>query len=135
MAFEIFTYGTLMNGRSRNYILRQLQFKMVRPADLLDYKLCHYVDGNYPVALECSGRKISGEAWLSPNVNAETEAAILGLLDSIEGAGTLYRRAKMYDAREHRDIYVYVGIPETWNRAHLVDAVLDDNGLWIGGDV
>ena len=80
MEYLIFTYGTLMKGRTRSHVLDGSVF--VGDGILEDYALLEL--GSYPGAVYKTGSTVYGELYL---VDEETKRE----LDWIEGEGYLYK--------------------------------------------
>ena len=122
MSFNLFTYGTLLDGNPNNFYL--FTSKYVCDGKLNGIKLFDYIDSKtlqslYPVALESeNGSELLGEVYEVPD-------AMLPYLEKLEGAPTLY-------TRETREItltdgstvecFVYIGNPSTWKN---VDMLID----------
>lgn len=134
----LFTYGTLMSGRKRNGILNAMYLQYISDAKISGYAIKHYPLGGYPVILKGSNNdSVSGEIWSFPSIGEQdwddTMAYnILKTLDQIEGVGNLYTRCVTHSGSE-KEFYFYAGIPEVWLNQPLVDAKLDEKGMWTGG--
>lgn len=111
-----FTYGTLMTGKERNYIMQYLAefvgvFK-VKGYKLYDYAANDELEGyqNYPIAIYTGNEDdvILGEVW-----DSEYED-ITVLLDRIEGYPVLYTREQVYIDKLGTNATMYVGNIETW---------------------
>ena len=109
-----FTYGTLMRGKERNYIMDSLG-KYIGDFELKGYKMYDFFDGfsqNYPVILytENDNDIVIGEVWES-KYDGLTE-----VLDGIEGVPYLYYREYVHVDGLDDFAYVYVGNKDVWNK-------------------
>lgn len=130
----LYTYGTLMNLRCRNYILRYFGFQYKGNAKLSGYSILHYPRGEFPVILPASNTDcVTGELWEFPDFDSDTIGQILGALDLIEDEGHLYKR-EIVSLDNSRNAIAYVGIPDVWKDVALTKAALDESGKWIGGE-
>ena len=80
---NIFVYGTLQHGQSRNYVLRGLNYEK---ATLCNYRKIEPENLDFPFILKDEGSEVKGEIY--SGVSKE----LLESLDRIEGEGFLYHR-------------------------------------------
>jgi gamma-glutamylcyclotransferase (GGCT)/AIG2-like uncharacterized protein YtfP len=80
---NVFVYGTLQQGGSRNYILEGLKFEK---AKLLNYSKIEPENLGFPFIIRKEDSEVNGEVYFDVNKD------LLELLDRIEGEGSLYHR-------------------------------------------
>ena len=111
-----FTYGTLMSGKERSYIMDYLA-KNIGVFEIKGYKLYDYAANdeligyqNYPVAIYTGKEEdiIIGEVWES---NYDD---MVDILDKIEGYPTLYTRESVYIEKLDIKAVMYVGNIDYW---------------------
>ncbi|MFO8020232.1 MAG: gamma-glutamylcyclotransferase family protein [Promethearchaeia archaeon] len=98
---NLFVYGTLRKGESRNYILKDLPFDV---GLLLDYKKVKPEELGFPFIVEDEGSKVEGEVYYGLDEELMTK------IDIVEGEGNLYHRiAVKVKTREGElvDAYTY----------------------------
>lgn len=131
---HLFTYGTLMNNRCRNFILCYYGFQYERDVRLSGYTIQNYPRGDFPVIFRGSDSDVvTGELWRFPDLDNDMLDRILEMLDAIEGEGTLYKR-EIVSVGGADTAIAYIGIPETWNCTWLTKAKFDKYNKWMGGE-
>ncbi len=80
---NLFVYGTLQHGQSRNYILGGLTFEK---AILPEYKKVQPPNLGFPFIIRSDGSVVEGEVYYN------LDPLLLSELDIIEGEGSLYHR-------------------------------------------
>jgi len=80
---NLFVYGTLSQGKSRNYLLKGLSYKR---AILQDFRKLKNENFKFPIILKESNSKVYGEIYFDINER------LMKQLDEIEGGGRLYHR-------------------------------------------
>lgn len=129
----LFTYGTLMNGQCRNYILHYFGFHYRKDIRISGYSIMDYPTGKFPVMFPGSDADtVTGEVWEFPNASEDLVEQILEMLDMVEGEGSLYKR-EIVNVSNSLNVIAYVGISDAWQDVKLADALLDESGKWIAG--
>ena len=80
---NLFVYGTLQHGESRNYLLKGLIFEK---ATIYGYRKIFLEDLGYPIIIRDDKSNVSGEVYL------DIHQSLLNRLDVVEGEGSLYHR-------------------------------------------
>ncbi|TFG01273.1 MAG: gamma-glutamylcyclotransferase [Promethearchaeota archaeon] len=80
---NLFVYGTLQHGKSRNYILKDLSYeKTILP----DYKKVEPQTLGFPFIIQEEGSIVEGEVYF------KVPDSLLERIDAIENEGVLYHR-------------------------------------------
>lgn len=101
---NLFVYGTLRSGESRNYVLQDLEFKK---AELPSYKKIRPPGLGFPFIIEVeenSDISVAGEVYF------DLKPEHWEIVDKIEGEGSLYHRIKVQvitTDEEEVDCYTY----------------------------
>lgn len=98
---NLFVYGTLQHGQSRNFILKDLSYKK---AILPDYKKVEPKSLGFPFIIHEEGSNVEGEVYF------EVPDSLLEKIDIIENEGDLYHRTivKVKTIKEEElEAYVY----------------------------
>lgn len=80
---NLFVYGTLRQGKSRNYLLKGLNYKN---AILHDFRKLKNERFDFPIILKENNSKVYGEIYFDINER------LIKQLDEVEGGGSLYHR-------------------------------------------
>lgn len=80
---NLFVYGTLRQGESRNYILGDLPFDI---ALLLDHKKVSPPELGFPLIIKQQDSKVEGEVYYG------LDEELIRKIDVMEGEGSLYHR-------------------------------------------
>ena len=80
---NLFVYGTLRQGKSRNYLLKGLNYKN---AILHDFRKLKNERFDFPIILKENNSKVYGEIYF------DISKGLLEQLDEIEGGRNLYHR-------------------------------------------
>ena len=80
---NLFVYGTLQHGQSRNYILRGLKYEK---ATLFNYKKVVPPTLGFPFIIRDDSSSVRGEIYFGLN------QSLINQIDIIEGEGQLYHR-------------------------------------------
>ncbi|MFX1498471.1 MAG: gamma-glutamylcyclotransferase family protein [Promethearchaeota archaeon] len=80
---NLFVYGTLQYGQSRNYILNGLKYEK---AVLLNHRKVSPPSLNFPFIVQQNSSEVEGEIYYGLDKN------LIKQIDVIEGAGSLYYR-------------------------------------------
>ena len=80
---NLFVYGTLQHGESRNYLLKGLSFEK---AIIIGYRKIFLQELGFPIILEDEKSYVNGEVYL------DLPHSLFNMLDVVEGEGSLYHR-------------------------------------------
>jgi gamma-glutamylcyclotransferase (GGCT)/AIG2-like uncharacterized protein YtfP len=80
---NLFVYGTLQHGQSRNYILKGLKYEK---ATLINYRKLEPASLGFPFIIRDINSKVKGEIYY------DVTNSIITQIDMIEGEGKLYHR-------------------------------------------
>ena len=80
---NLFVYGTLQHGQSRNYILKGLTFQK---ASLSGYRKISLSHLGFPIIIQDKKSKVKGEVYFG------LDNSLFQEIDIIEGEGSLYHR-------------------------------------------
>jgi len=80
---NLFVYGTLQHGLSRNYILRGLKYEK---ATLSNYRMVTPRSLGFPFIIRDDSSNVRGEVYF------DLENSLINQIDIIEGEGELYHR-------------------------------------------
>ena len=80
---NLFVYGTLQYGESRNYLLKGLIFEK---ASIYGYRKIFLEDLGYPIIIRDEKFYVNGEVYFC------VSESLLNMLDVVEGEGSLYHR-------------------------------------------
>ena len=80
---NLFVYGTLQHGESRNYLLKGLVFEK---ATIYGYRKILLEGLGYPIIICDNKSNVSGEVYL------DIPQSLFNMLDVVEGEGSLYHR-------------------------------------------
>ena len=80
---NLFVYGTLQYGESRNYLLKGLSFEK---AIIIGYCKIFLQELGFPIILEDEKSYVNGEVYFG------VSESLLNMLDVVEGEGSLYHR-------------------------------------------
>ncbi len=80
---NLFVYGTLQHGQSRNYILKGLTFQK---ASLSGYRKISFSHLGFPIIIQDKESKVKGEVYFG------LDNSLFQEIDIIEGEGSLYHR-------------------------------------------
>ncbi|MFX1277531.1 MAG: gamma-glutamylcyclotransferase family protein [Promethearchaeota archaeon] len=98
---NLFVYGTLQHGQSRNHILKGLAFEI---ATLKDHEKLEPPSLGFPFIIHKEGASVEGEVYFNvPN-------SLLEQIDIIEAEGELYHRIiikVLTSKREELEAFVY----------------------------
>ena len=100
-SINLFVYGTLRQGKSRNYVLKGLDYDV---ASLPDYKKISPKELGFPFIVKEKGAEVKGEVYY------DLDTQLLGNIDAIEGEGNLYHRIEVKvitDKGEEVSAYTY----------------------------
>lgn len=123
--FYLITYGTLMSGNSRNYVMKGCGAELIKESvKLFKFKMLNFKFGGdaYPVLL--TDDKIIKESKKDKFYIAEIwecSDKMLLILDSIEGVnsqtgyGDAYIRVNIANSENDIPIYIYVGNKKYWD--------------------
>lgn len=98
---RIFSYGTLMSGMTRNYIMEDTGGKKTKDASLDGYRL--YANIDHPTMREEEGYSVMGELW---EFDPSTRDRVIERLDRIEGYPDYYTRKEISIDGEEVLIYI-----------------------------
>ncbi|MFX1467079.1 MAG: gamma-glutamylcyclotransferase family protein [Promethearchaeota archaeon] len=98
---NLFVYGTLQHGQSRNYILKGIKYEK---ATLLNYRKVEPISLGFPFIIKDNNSNVKGEIYY------DVGQFVINQIDMIEGEGKLYHRilvkVKLDDGRE-TEAYTY----------------------------
>lgn len=97
---KLFSYGTLMKGQSRSFIMRSLNGKKLIDTEIKGFRL--YANDDHPTVRKENGHSVLGEVW---EFDLEKEK-VLDQLDMIEGYPDYYDREEITINGEY--IWVYI---------------------------
>ena len=80
---NLFVYGTLQHGQSRNYILRGLKYEK---ATLFNYRKAKPPSLDFPFIIRDDSSKVQGEIYF------DVGESLINHIDMTEGEGELYNR-------------------------------------------
>jgi len=80
---NLFVYGTLQHGQSRNYILRGLKYEK---ASLFNYRKIMPPSLGFPFIIRDDASNVTGEIYY------DLDPFLISQIDMIEGEGELYHR-------------------------------------------
>lgn len=80
---NLFVYGTLQHGQSRNYILKGLTFQK---ASLSGYRKISLSHLGFPIIIQDKKSKVKGEVYFG------LDNSLFQEIDIMEGEGSLYHR-------------------------------------------
>lgn len=116
----LFTYGTLMSGQCRNYVLSYFGAQNLGELTINGIKLYDY-ENNFPVALLDSESAITGELYA---ISDDNWKHLLPMLDQIEGRGYMYDLYRVpFD--KNKELHIYLGVKEFWENYHLTEIAGD----------
>jgi gamma-glutamylcyclotransferase (GGCT)/AIG2-like uncharacterized protein YtfP len=98
---KLFVYGTLQHGKSRNYLLKGLEYEK---AILLNYKKITPPSLNFPFIIRDDSSRVIGEVYYGLSQN------LIHQIDMIEREGELYNRIKVritLNSGEEVDVFTY----------------------------
>jgi len=98
---KIFSYGTLMSGMTRNFIMTDAGGKKTKDASLDGYRL--YANRDHPTMREEEGHSVVGELW---EFDPAKKDKVIGYLDTIEGYPSYYTRKEIKIDGE--DVLIYI---------------------------
>lgn len=80
---NLFVYGTLQHGESRNYLLKGLIFEK---AIIHGYRKVFLQDLGFPIIIQDKKSEVNGEVYFG------ADQSLIRTLDVVEGEGSLYHR-------------------------------------------
>lgn len=80
---NLFVYGTLQHGESRNYLLKGLLFE---EATIYGYRKIILEHLGFPIIIQDEKSNVNGEVYF------DVHQSLLNMLDVVEGDGSLYHR-------------------------------------------
>ena len=99
---NLFVYGTLQHGQSRNYILRGLEYEK---ATLFNFRKLEPPSLGFPFIIKEENSRVKGEVYYGVG------ESLINQLDMIEGEGKLYYRiivkVNLEDTREIKAFTYY----------------------------
>ncbi|MFX0083447.1 MAG: gamma-glutamylcyclotransferase family protein [Candidatus Hodarchaeota archaeon] len=99
--YNLFVYGTLQHGQSRNYILRGLKYDK---ATLFNYRKVTPPSLGFPFIIRDDSSRVNGEIYYG------LDHVLISQIDIIEGEGELYHRILVkivLDNRKELDAFTY----------------------------
>lgn len=123
---KIFSYGTLMSGMTRNFIMKEVGGKKTKEASLDGYRL--YANIDHPTMREEEGYSVVGELW---EFASATREPVIDYLDRIEGYPDYYTRKEIKIDGEEVLIYIMTDMAfDAQVRMGTLEPV--DSGDWKG---
>jgi len=101
MCGNLFVYGTLQHGQSRNYLLTGLSFEK---AVLYGYRKIFPPHLGFPLITRDKNSEVNGEVYFG------VKRSLFNMLDVIEGVGSLYHRILVNletITKKNHDAFVY----------------------------
>lgn len=121
---KIFSYGTLMSGMTRNFIMKDVGGKKIKDAVLDGYRL--YANIDHPTMREEDGYSVIGELW---GFDPDRRDAAIRYLDTIEGYPDYYTRKEITIDREK--VLIYIMTDMAFNaQVDMGDLKPVDSGDW-----
>ncbi|MBD3254012.1 MAG: gamma-glutamylcyclotransferase [Candidatus Lokiarchaeota archaeon] len=98
---NLFVYGTLQQGQSRNYVLQGLSYEK---ATLLNFRKVSPPSLGFPFIIKDENSEVKGEIYFN------LSDSLFSQIDLIEGEGVLYHRinvkVQIFDGEEY-EAYTY----------------------------
>ena len=100
---NLFVYGTLQHGQSRNYILKGIKYEK---ATLLNYRKVEPILLGFPFIIKDNKSNVKGEIYY------DVGQSVINQIDMIEGEGKLYHRILVkVKLKKGREIEAYTYYP------------------------
>jgi gamma-glutamylcyclotransferase (GGCT)/AIG2-like uncharacterized protein YtfP len=101
---NLFVYGTLQQGKSRNHVLEDLKFEK---AKLSNFCKIEPEKLHFPFIIRDENSEVNGEIYFDVNED------LLALLDRIEGEGSLYHRIVVkVETAQDREVQAFTYYPD-----------------------